>query len=489
MILQRLIASLLILLLVVPNGIAANIYIRDGGTGDGSAWDNALDDLPATLTRGNTYYIADGNYATYTFNDAVSGGTLITIKKATGSDHGTETGWVSTYGDGSAVFATEVIFTTSNWVFDGNGTHTIPTNHLNAYGFIVGSATTGNNAGIVEFGSAGNTVSNITFRYVAATNTVGGETVGNVTVMVRFYPSQQHHHISLRNCWFKNSGKDGIQCSDSYAILVERCYIERLGRLLESGASDHGQTVQMFSSNFPINNYVFRWNTWDSCEGQSLAAYVDDGNASANSLTKFRFYGNVVVNPFGTEGRSAGFNTSGGILGNAWDGQGVTNGLCYNNTFVNLRDSFVSEATTTTFPIHAGTSVVDFYRHNNLFYNCDSSGATSWTTDSHNASGGLGTAGGTSEQTGLSSTIFVDYEGNDFRLASETDAPKDVTTIPGFDTSADSFFGQLDYNEDMYGNPFTSRGAFAFAEAAPPAGEGPAGTRPRGFKPRIKLRP
>ena len=74
-----------------------------GGTG-------AYKALPATLVRGDTYYIADGSYPSYTVDDAVSGTIVITIKKATTSAHGTENGWDSSYGDGQAVF------TSSEWV-------------------------------------------------------------------------------------------------------------------------------------------------------------------------------------------------------------------------------------------------------------------------------------------------------------------------------------------------------------------------------------
>ena len=94
------------------NAMAANIHICDiavcGQTpGDGSTWSNALDDLPASLTRGDTYYIADGNYEGYLFDSTsapTDGTKIITIKKATVSEHGDETGWDNTYGDGQAVF-------------------------------------------------------------------------------------------------------------------------------------------------------------------------------------------------------------------------------------------------------------------------------------------------------------------------------------------------------------------------------------------------
>src|SRR4030042_2436744 len=119
---------------------AQTVYcVRAGATGtnNGSDWNNAFSTLPATLVRGATYYVADGEYSAYKFDDSVSGTSVITIKKATASDHGTNTGWLSSYGDGQAVFSGYILFDTSYWVFDGNGTHTIPSNDTDDYGFKV----------------------------------------------------------------------------------------------------------------------------------------------------------------------------------------------------------------------------------------------------------------------------------------------------------------------------------------------------------------
>ena len=75
---------LLFSFLLIPKiALSANHYILDGASGNGSSWSNAWDSLPSTLVRGDTYYIADGSYGSYTFNDAQSGSTLIYIKKAT----------------------------------------------------------------------------------------------------------------------------------------------------------------------------------------------------------------------------------------------------------------------------------------------------------------------------------------------------------------------------------------------------------------------
>ncbi len=74
---------------------AQNYYVREGAkcSNNSTDWNNAYTELPAALERGATYYIADGQYPPYSFNDDESGEEYITIKKAIESDHGTDTGW------------------------------------------------------------------------------------------------------------------------------------------------------------------------------------------------------------------------------------------------------------------------------------------------------------------------------------------------------------------------------------------------------------
>ena len=94
---------------ISPNGSSSN---------SGADWNDALRQLPSYLYRGFTYYIADGSYNSYTFDDAPSA-TYITIKKATIDDHGTDTGWQSSYGDGTALFGNFNFSNTSYIIFDG----------------------------------------------------------------------------------------------------------------------------------------------------------------------------------------------------------------------------------------------------------------------------------------------------------------------------------------------------------------------------------
>ena len=102
-----------------PNTVNV-LHVMSGATGDGSGsdWDNALHQLPASLLRGYTYYIANGNYPAYVFDDATNANELITIRKATSDEHGVETGWDNTFSDGEALFG-QIEFETGDYVFDG----------------------------------------------------------------------------------------------------------------------------------------------------------------------------------------------------------------------------------------------------------------------------------------------------------------------------------------------------------------------------------
>lgn len=97
-------AVLLISILLVPSASqGTNHFVRAGATGNGSDWTNAFTALPASLVRGDIYYIAAGTYGPHDFNDPESGSATIEIRAVTAADHGTDTGWSSSF-IGQAVF-------------------------------------------------------------------------------------------------------------------------------------------------------------------------------------------------------------------------------------------------------------------------------------------------------------------------------------------------------------------------------------------------
>lgn len=110
--------------LLAPLLSAQTYHVRAGASGQGSGlnWNDAYSALPATLVRGATYYVADGTYGAYKFDDATSGTALITIKKATQEEHGADQGWQASFGDGEALFSSggDVwVFTTGYYKIDG----------------------------------------------------------------------------------------------------------------------------------------------------------------------------------------------------------------------------------------------------------------------------------------------------------------------------------------------------------------------------------
>ena len=104
-------AAATLLLFALPASAVCHVVTPAGaGLQDGSTWDNAFAGLPATLVRGDVYYIATGNYTGgYRFNTPESGTTVITIKKVTPTDHCTETGWQASFGVGQAVWTSATV--------------------------------------------------------------------------------------------------------------------------------------------------------------------------------------------------------------------------------------------------------------------------------------------------------------------------------------------------------------------------------------------
>jgi len=130
--LNRLIFILALLLLPFPlRGACHTVTVAGSGSHTGADWNNAYAGIPATLTRGDTYYLADGSYPVYTFNTAVSGTTTAEIRKAQTYDHCTDTGWnAGTMGSAQAVFrhASPPSFevSASYFTLNGNGQQTSP---------------------------------------------------------------------------------------------------------------------------------------------------------------------------------------------------------------------------------------------------------------------------------------------------------------------------------------------------------------------------
>jgi hypothetical protein len=306
--------------------LAANHYINAAATGaaNGNSWTDAWPAMPTTFVRGDTYYVADGNYGSVSFRTANSGTTVITIKKATIADHGTSTGWQDSFGDGTATFNGGIDFQTSNWVFDGVSR----SSWTNGYGFKITHDGLG-----VEYTTS---VDNITVRYVEVQGH-GPDGAQGWPKNCSFYSPYPSSRLTWSYCYAHDSGSMFWELVNVTDGLIEYCWSARN----ESTAEQHSEGVYALNS----TRFIFRNNVWVDVEGTGVImmsgtgceAYGnliywttgvgDIGNGSiagwsSYSLSNSKFYNNtIIVAPSG--GYSYGINFTGGGSGN----------VAYNNLF------------------------------------------------------------------------------------------------------------------------------------------------------------
>lgn len=446
----RVLIAIVFLLTAVPC-LAATHYILDGGSGDGSAWNNALDDLPAALTRGDTYYIGDGTYAAYTFDDATSGTNLITIKKATTADHGTETGWSSTYGDGEAVFysaGTTWTISSDYYVIDGqSGSGKDP----GGYGIrVYTTASRGTTATLVNASGADHvTISHVEFDFnngSAASSTAATRMWGCWGVC---------DTITIESCYFHHStgyvfylGSYGTPAHTQTNYVIDHCYFDTIGGG-GSIASGHWELMWLLWA----TNFQFRYNTIENVF-ETLPTYNGQtGWLMMGGSTNTQIYGNLF---FCSDEDYCDVGGNGVIA--TWSNDVYVNAgvYIYNNTFVDITSRDYAPK---IYFYHNTANDTNVTVRNNLYYNSE----WSWTgvdTQTHEACGGGQSCSGTDQQTGILSGQFSNYAGDVFTLAYGTtagvtlDSPYNVD-INGNNRGADGTWDRGAYEYGTEGNPTT----------------------------------
>jgi len=438
--LKRIIYSILFLFLIQPafaagpdtlsdytNSGKTMHYIRDGGSGDGSAWNNALDDLPATFVRDHIYFVAGGSYGTHTFNTAASGTDCIYIVFATEDDHGTDTGWSDTYDDTVAHFSsTGLVWTvsTSYWVFDGakgrgpttwDGSN--PDDWIGTdYGLWVEKTTLGN-AHVAHMGSGVDSVTWNMVEFESKTDRGMGDVNRGGCLYARFGDNDD---VTVSYCFFHET--------NYYAALI----------MGSAGSTENGWVIEYnyFYDNWKKQTISFRYgqqsemdvryNVFHNCNGNGIVKMGDDiGGQVTNNI---RVYGNLFFMS------DSSYNEYQDRTVGTWGGktdQTVDYIYVYNNTFINMPNLAFGQE----------NSGRNFYVYNNIF---SSAPAFEQIDNDYNAY--IGTSGSeANDQDNLSTDVFVDWAGvitgndnNDFLLISATNA-------------GDSTIGAT-YNADLNGD-------------------------------------
>ncbi len=391
--------------------LAANHYIRAGAKGDGKGtdWTNAYPTIPASLQRGDTYYVADGDYGSHVFNDPLSGTLTITIKKATASDHGTAVGWDPSYGDGQAVLKSQLHFMQGYYVLDGQTRNEADWFAASAYGFRLDHNNQDGNIVIQNYGVP---ISDITIRYIY------------VDAIYQNLPS-----TTIRRYAVDTDGYDGgttakrllfsrmcVRGSNNVWFLrtTEGAIVEYSGSDGAAGnGTNHGEIVNLYYSG---SNAIIRYNIFKN-------AYLAGGGTALVAITYangLQFYGNLAMD-FGVGDGAVGFL-----------GGDASHCRIFNNTFVRGLGAagFASDGT-------------DNLVQNNLWVgnkSVDLSGS-----HDYNAFSGASGNGEAHAQTNVPTSIFVNYAGNDLRLTSGTAAGTSLAAP---------------YDVDLLGNPRGSDGAW-----------------------------
>ena len=331
------------------------------------------------------YYVADGSYAARTWTTATSGSQIITLVKATAADHGTETGWVSTFGDGVATWACSQTFNTSFWTFSGNRSvlwSTTPTD----YGFNV--------AQCASPMSTATGVTDIVLSDLAAsapTTDTEKEFIqgrgSRVTITRSFLDAFQ-------GCMMTRGAGD----KDAWTLTYTRT------RNMWSSSANHGECINANESN--LTNAVVSYNLFEGHSTEWSTATIVANNSDINGIL---VCGNVFHDATGTNGLITG--SSQGTMNNAH---------VYNNTFYIFTagfDLWLGDSQTTP----TGNTA-----RNNLLMSMSRSFAGNWNVD---YSLYVSTTGSGTQTNSIVTTTnpFVNIAGGSYALAGPTVAGQTQT--------------------------------------------------------------
>jgi hypothetical protein len=333
-------------------------YVRAGaaGSNSGADWDNAFTDLPSIFQRGATYYVASGTYPSVkTFSTPEAGTAYIYIKKATESDHGTNTGWSSSYGSGPAVFraASNSVdgiwtFRTGYWDVDG-----AVGSFKSGHGFELSITDKGGGITIPDNFTSGN----LTLKHIKIHKPDKDSPEYSGGRAIDFTPtSGRISNVMISHVYILNLALP-FYIINANSITVEHTVAQDN----RSTPENHSEIASIRDS----NNLIFRYCWFEDMEGTG-GIMAMSGNQS-----NWEIYGNVFY--WTGDPTAEGFG-HGAIADNMNDS--TSNFQIYNNTFVNMKGrgglAFFAPAS-------------NIVARNNLFVDSDVSniGVTTWSHNSY----------------------------------------------------------------------------------------------------------
>lgn len=436
--LRRWFSLVLVTCLPVPGVFAQNrFYVRAGaaGTGNGSDWNNAFIDLPSSLQRGAIYYVADGTYNRHTFNDAPSGTQKITVRKATVADHGTNTGWDNSYGDGQATFMGGISFSTDHYEIDGV-TGGGPGQWRSNFGFrIKAGGSLCSNARCVSAEA-----SYITVKHA---HLEGGVSQNSRTAFTHGFKSTRGDHLTFSYGWLSNLSDEGFSTPEG---LCEYVYFDKFYPW-NGGSGCDSIHVNIVRNWLLTGDVTVRYNFFTYYEPTGLISIAGDVYHDCASCQQFSAY--VYGNIFDTtqQGDAGG----GGVI-RGFSGRGEMNQFyVFNNSF--MGNKYTAAPDSPTFHFNGPQSpLADSRWYNNVYAEGEVDYRPgSWRNNSYwdVSDAPFGEVG----EQALSGLPWINELLGDFHLLASTAAGLDLTSynatpLRGSASSADVHT----FHIDMYGN-------------------------------------
>ena len=305
---------------------AADKYIVRGAKGTGSSWSDPME-MPSggstfcasnagTWERGTVYWVAgsDTAYNSICFRNT-SGSGAITIKKATASSHGTDTGWSADYGTKQAVLGSIGNRGVSDVVIDGS-----TGSGRSGYGFkIIG------NAGSSSYGigwPSGTTHNNLTVRHVEITspNTpISTNCVAAATCTHKGLYLWDVVGVTLEYLWIHDVG-----CPFHLIRPVNFVVSNSIAERNDSVSAYHSEAFSFLGG----TNVVIKNNEFVDIEGTAIFAIMNGGAVNGLGI-----YNNIIrMTPGAIQA-----GTSNGLLTCTNTGTTCSNIEYYNNTHVNIK--------------------------------------------------------------------------------------------------------------------------------------------------------
>jgi hypothetical protein len=424
-------------------------YVRAGATGanNGTDWNNAYTNLPSSLVRGATYYVADGSYGSYVFDDAEDGTKWITIKKATVADHGTSTGWLDSYGDGQAVF-TQFGFGRSYYELNGQTRNESDWKAGASYGIRV-QPPNGSIAIAANRDWHGGAASHLRFYYLDIGG-AEGSVYPDIPSGAFYIVYDLHENIQIRSCYIHHVGLP-FKTVEARAVTLERCYIgpSWSKELIRAGGGTYNDGW-IIRNNICVNNGI------SSTEGQTaeIGVFAESGNND-----NWEISGNV----FHDTGEFTILHNNAAIMADG-NTRNANNWKVFNNTFIGLGNGLVRIFVTGT------NNAV----HNNLWYASQPDGQVGITLSSATSTASnnwvsAGSNGLTTMTNSYPTTIvgtadpFVSYTTGNYNLTAGSQARNVGRTLG-------AGFSATDINGTTRGADGTwDVGAFEYASSGPVA--------------------